>query len=53
MRFDDTLYRILGSSLEALGERSEWMLDSSSYGQRSVRTSRVSGALLSRFALTL
>lgn len=53
MRFDDTLYRVLGSSLEALGARSEWMLDTSTYGQRSVRTSRVSGALLSRFALTL
>jgi hypothetical protein len=53
MRFDDTLYRVLGSSLEALGSDSEWMLDSGTYGQRSVRTSRVSGALLSRFALTL
>jgi predicted Zn-dependent protease len=53
MRFDDTLYRVLGSSLEALGSGSEWMLDSGTYGQRSVRTSRVSGALLSRFALTL
>lgn len=53
MRFDDTLYRVLGSSLEALGSNTEWMLDSGTYGQRSVRTSRVSGALLSRFALTL
>lgn len=53
MRFDDTLYRVLGSSLEALGANTEWMLDSGTYGQRSVRTSRVSGALLSRFELTL
>ena len=53
MRFDDTLYRVLGSDLEALTEATEWMLNSGSYGQRSVQTSRVPGALLSRFALTL
>jgi hypothetical protein len=29
------------------------MLNSGTYGQRSVQTSRVTGALLSRFALTL
>jgi predicted Zn-dependent protease len=53
MRFDDTLYRALGSALEALTSEPEWMLNSGTYGQRSVQTSRVPGALLSRFALTL
>jgi predicted Zn-dependent protease len=53
MRFDDTLYRVLGSQLEALTDTPHWMLDAGTYGQRSVRTSRVTGALLSKFTLTL
>jgi len=53
MRFDDTLYRMLGTEMEALSSRPEWALDSGTYGQRSVRTSRVPGALLRRLALTL
>ncbi len=53
MRFDDSLYRMLGHHLEALTDAPEWMLNSGTYGQRSVQTSRVTGALLSRFALTL
>jgi predicted Zn-dependent protease len=53
MRFDDTLYRVLGSQLEALTREPEWMLNNGTYGQRSVQTSRVPGALLSKFALTL
>jgi len=53
MRFDDTLYRVLGSQLESLTQEPEWMLNSGTYGQRSVQTSRVCGALLSRLALTL
>lgn len=53
MRFDDTLYRVLGPHLEALTDTPQWMMDSGTYGQRSVRTSRVTGALLSKFALTL
>ena len=53
MRFDDTLYRLLGSELEALTIDTEWTQNSGTYGQRSVQTSRVPGALLSSFALTL
>jgi predicted Zn-dependent protease len=53
MRFDDTLYRVLGSQLEALTAEPEWMLNSGTYGQRSVQTSRVPGALLTGLALTL
>jgi predicted Zn-dependent protease len=53
MRFDDTLYRVLGSQLEALTSAPEWTLNSGTYGERSVQTSRVPGALLSKFALTL
>ncbi|MGE5161021.1 MAG: metallopeptidase TldD-related protein [Betaproteobacteria bacterium] len=53
MRWDDTLYRMLGDSLEALTDRPQWILDSRTYGQRSVQTSRVPGALLGRMAFTL
>jgi len=53
MRFDDTLYRMLGSRLENLTRESEWILNAGTYGQRSVETSRVPGALLSALTLTL
>jgi predicted Zn-dependent protease len=53
MRWDDTLYRMLGDNLEALTDRPQWILDNRTYGQRSVQTSRVPGALLSRMAFTL
>lgn len=53
MRFDDTLYRMLGARLEGLTRESEWILNTGTYGQRSVETSRVPGALLSAITLTL
>jgi predicted Zn-dependent protease len=53
MRWDDTLYRMLGSNLEALSDTPEWILNSLSYGARSVQSSRVPGALLSRMAFSL
>jgi predicted Zn-dependent protease len=53
MRWDDTLYRMLGDNLEALTDRPQWILDSRTYGQRSVQTSRVPGALLRKLAFTL
>jgi len=53
MRWDDTLYRMLGESLEALTDRAHWILDNRTYGQRSVQTSRVPGALLRKMAFTL
>jgi predicted Zn-dependent protease len=53
MRFDDSIYRMLGSGLEALTCEREWIQSHSTYGQRSVETSRVPGALLSSLALTL
>lgn len=53
MRWDDTLYRMLGDSLEALTDTPQWILNNSTYEQRSVQTSRVPGALLSRLAYTL
>jgi predicted Zn-dependent protease len=53
MRFDDSLYRMLGSELQALTREREWIQSRSTYGQRSVESSRVPGALLSGLTLTL
>lgn len=53
MRFDDSLYRMLSSHLMGLTRETEWLLSSDTYGQRSVRSSRVPGALLSKLRLTL
>lgn len=53
MRFDDSLYRMLGSELEALDDAAVWILNSATYGGRSIETSRVPGALLSELRLTL
>jgi predicted Zn-dependent protease len=52
MRFDDSLYRILGTELQALTREREWVQSRSTYGQRSVESSRVPGALTS-LTLTL
>jgi predicted Zn-dependent protease len=53
MRFDDSIYLMLGNSLEALTREREWIQSASTYGQRSVESSRVPGALLSSLTLTL
>jgi predicted Zn-dependent protease len=53
LRFDDTLYRVLGSSLEALTAETELLLDSSTYRRRSLASMRLPGALLSELAFTL
>jgi predicted Zn-dependent protease len=46
MRFDDSLYRILGDALEALTRETELIADAGTYEHRSVRASRVPGALV-------
>ncbi len=53
MRFDDSLYRMLGAELEALDDEADWILNSGTYGGRSIETSRVPGALLKALRLTL
>ncbi len=53
MRFDDSLYRMLGANLEALDDEADWILNNLTYGGRSVETSRVPGALLAELRLTL
>jgi predicted Zn-dependent protease len=53
MRFDDSIYRMLGSELQALTREREWLQSRSTYDRRSVESSRLPGALLSSLALTL
>jgi predicted Zn-dependent protease len=53
MRFDETLYKFFGQSLEALGEKSEPVPHISSYGERSLGGSLVPGMLLNSFTFTL
>jgi predicted Zn-dependent protease len=53
MRFDDTVYRILGTSLIDLTATAELMLDSSTYGERSTGSARLPGALLESLRFTL
>ncbi len=53
MRFDDSMYRMLGTELEALDAEADWILNSGTYGGRSVETSRVPGALFKELRLTL
>ena len=53
LRFDDTLYRLLGDRLEALTDKPEPILDSSTYESRSTASLRVPGALVSAMTYTL
>jgi predicted Zn-dependent protease len=53
MRFDDSIYRLLGTQLEALTAERDLRPSSDTYRERSVQTTRVPGALLSSIALTL
>jgi predicted Zn-dependent protease len=53
MRFDDSLYRILGDGLLELSRERDWILSTSTYDRRSVETSRLPGALLRELTFTL
>jgi predicted Zn-dependent protease len=53
MRFDDTIYRMLGSELLGLTSEREMILDTGTYGRRSVDSMRLPGALVGDFRLTL
>ena len=43
LRFDDTVYRMLGSNLEALTTETELLLDAGTYGSRKLSSLRVAG----------
>jgi len=53
MRFDESIYHILGDRLEALTRECEHILDSSSYEWRSDASAQLPGALVSEFSFTL
>jgi len=53
LRFDDTIYRLLGSNLEALTAETELLLDSGSYRSRTLSSLDLPGALVKEMAFTL
>lgn len=53
MRFDETLYRMLGDNLVGLTRERELLPDADTYGGRSTRSMRLPGAIVEDFALTL
>ncbi len=53
MRFDETVYRALGENLVGLTSEREMILDPQTYSGRSTCSSRLPGALVEEFTLTL
>lgn len=53
MRFDDTIFRVLGDRLEGLTQERELILNSQTYRERAVDCARLPGALVSELTLTL
>ncbi len=53
MRFDESIYRLLGNRLLALTAERDLLLDSSTYEQRSTASTRLPGVLVEDFVLTL
>jgi len=53
MRFDDSIYDMLGVNLVDLTRERELLLDPSTYGERSTSSSRLPGALLQSLRFTL
>lgn len=53
MRFDESLYHLLGDRLEGLTREREQLLDTGSYEWRSEAGSRLPGVLVNDFTLTL
>ena len=53
LRFDDTIYRMLGENLVDLTREREMLLSTSTYDERSTASSRLPGALIDRMRFTL
>ncbi len=53
MRFDETVYRMLGENLLGLTENREFIMDTGTYGGRSTGSVNLPGALVKDFSLTL
>jgi predicted Zn-dependent protease len=53
LRFDDSIFRMLGENLVDLTTERELLLDPSTYGERSTASARLPGALLRGLRFTL
>ncbi|WP_248730928.1 TldD/PmbA family protein [Pseudomonas sp. MWU13-2517] len=53
MRFDDSVYNLLGAQLEALTAERELLLSPSTYDRRNTASNLLPGALVKRLTLTL
>lgn len=53
LRFDDTIYNMLGKRLAALTSEPEFVFDNTTYSQRSSASMRLPGALLEAMRFTL
>lgn len=53
MRFDDSLYSLLGEQLEALSVEREMLISTSTYSERRTSSSHLPGALIKALTLTL
>jgi len=53
MRFDDSLYRMLGTNLLAVSAERELLLDPGTYGERSTGSARLPGVLVDGMRFTL
>ena len=53
MRFDESLYRMLGDNLLDLTQEREHILDAGTYHRRSTSSTKLPGALIKDFRLTL
>ena len=53
MRFDDTFYKYFGDNLEQVGQETEFIPNTSTYGNREIGGTICPGVLASSFALTL
>jgi len=53
MRFDDSIYNILGSNLVGLSAEKELLFDPGTYHKRSISSSYLPGAIVDNFKLTL
>lgn len=53
MRFDDSLYHMLGDQLLGLTKEKDFIIDSSTYEERSTSSAHLPGVLINNFNLTL
>jgi predicted Zn-dependent protease len=53
MRFDETVYNVFGDKLVGLTDKSQLLMDSSTYEERSTHSSTIPGAIVEDFKMTL